>query len=87
MSQTQELERVSNSITYLVERFITERTLAGNKQFHMRELHDYIFQATQIAPASPDRILRQLRLKGKCNYKVLDRRASLYEVLPVSQAV
>lgn len=48
----------------------------------MRDLHDYIFQATQIAPASPDRILRELRRKGKCNYVVLDRRASLYELVP-----
>lgn len=81
-NQPEQLDRVSNSISYLVERFVTERLLHGPRTFHMRDLHDYIFQATQIAPASPDRILRELRRKGKCNYVVLDRRASLYELVP-----
>jgi len=74
------LERVQTNIGDHVAQFMRQRWHDGPQQFHIRELHDWIFQRTQIAPASPDRILRQLRLDGVCDYKVVDRQESLYEV-------
>jgi hypothetical protein len=38
------------------------------------------------APASADRILRDLRQKGVIDYKVLGRRASLYAVTRLPEA-
>ncbi len=37
-----------------------------------------------IAPASPDRILRLLRQRGKLVYVVVDRRKSLYRITEVA---
>jgi hypothetical protein len=76
--QSEELGRVRRRIGDAVRMFIHERLRTKQPQFRMRELHDYILEKTMIAPASPDRILRQLRLDGECDYTVVDRRASLY---------
>ena len=73
--QQEQLNLVKNNIGDLVLEFVQQRS---DRRFYMRELHDFIFVRTQTAPASPDRILRQLRREGKINYKVLDRRASCY---------
>lgn len=80
MNQQAELSRVQQRIGSLVREFVKERLATNRRQFYIRELHDYIFQKTQIAPASPDRILRQMRLNGECHYTVLSRRESLYEL-------
>ena len=73
MSQTEELSRVQANIGELVERFVLDRWQTGQPRFYIQDLHDYIAARTQIAPASPDRILRQLRLEGKFDYKVVNR--------------
>jgi len=86
MTQTAELEHVKTSIRTLVEDFVKERYASGNVQFYMRELHNYIFDRAHIAPASPDRILRQLRREGKFDYTVIDRRASKYQLTPLSES-
>lgn len=47
----------------------------------MEQLRDYICEhVPETAPDSPSRILRQLRLKELVDYKVLNRRDSLYQV-------
>ena len=78
MTQQQELNRVKNNIGDLVEAFVKDRWASGKTRFYIKELHAYIAARTEIAPASPDRILRQLRRDGKINYVVTDRRASCY---------
>ncbi len=55
-----------------------------NPFFHMEELHAYVEAQLQIAPASPDRVLRALRQSGDINYVVIDRRASYYQLLPIA---
>jgi protein-L-isoaspartate O-methyltransferase len=80
MSQQQELNRVKNNIADLVEAFVKARWEFGTTRFYIKELHAYIAARTEIAPASPDRILRQLRRDGKINYVVTDRRASCYQL-------
>lgn len=81
--QQENLDRVKANIGEHVSNFVKERWATGQRKFAMRELHDYIFRKTQIAPASPDRILRQLRLDGECDYRVVNRRKSLYEIIGV----
>lgn len=78
--QSIEITRVKSNIGDHVKSFVKERFESGNADFCIRELHDYIFKATQIAPASPDRILRQLRLEGQYDYVVTDHRNSLYRI-------
>ncbi len=81
MSEQQEqLSRVKARISPVVEEFITERWTDDHREFTIRQLHDYIYTRTHTAPASPDRILRQLRLEGKFDYEVIDRWASKYRI-------
>jgi len=84
MSQAAELSRVQANIGDLVERFVQDRWQTAQPRFYIQDLHDYIAARTQIAPASPDRILRQLRLEGKFDYKVVNRSDSCYEITSVN---
>lgn len=75
--QRENLERVSTRITPWVKRFCRE-----HKRFHADALHEYVIRMTGIAaPASADRILRNLRQAGQLSYHCVNRRESLYEVL------
>jgi len=60
----------------------------SNPVFNAQQLRDYVAGRTKStkAPSSPDRILRDLRKDGKINYRVTNRAASQYEVIPVQQA-
>jgi len=54
----------------------------AGKQFHIEDLRRYVLEfapSGAIAPDSPGRILREMRLEGKLNYVVLNRRQSLYQ--------
>jgi Fe2+ or Zn2+ uptake regulation protein len=76
------LERVSSRIGAAVLSFCQ-----AHKQFHAGELHQHVEQATGVsAPASADRILRDLRQRGVVEYRVVSRRESLYEVVNVRAA-
>lgn len=59
--------------------FCRERLRQGGR-FHMQELNEYVQQHHESAPASADRILRQLRSEGRVAYEVLSRSESLYVV-------
>ena len=72
--------RVAHNIGAVVLAFCSERLLAGRPAFHMQELTEYVQAREPSAPASADRILRDLRSKGLVAYEVKDRRASLYEL-------
>lgn len=74
--------RTEPTIGSLVETFVSKNT-----RFNAADLRKYIaFKLKgKPAPASSDRILRDLRAEGKINYRVVNRRESLYEVLPVAQ--
>jgi ribosomal protein S25 len=82
--QRQNIERVSTAISNLVVAFL--RSHIG-KEFHVESLRQYVFSNVQgyVAPASPDRILRDLRQKGVIDYRVVNRRQSLYMALPVNE--
>lgn len=71
------LERVSVRIAAAVKQFCRE-----HRRFHADDLRNYVTEATGInAPASADRVLRDLRQKGQLNYRLLSRSESLYEVV------
>lgn len=71
------LERVAAAI----EDVILDFCVPG-RRFHATELLAYVEGALghELAPDSPSRILRLLRRQKRVSYRVLDRRASLYEV-------
>jgi hypothetical protein len=47
--------------------------------FHVEELRRFVLgRVPEIAPDSPGRILRELRLRGVLDYIVVNRRQSLY---------
>jgi len=81
--QTANLNRVKTKIGTLVTQFITNKWLANTPYFTAAELRGYIQLHTNTAPASPDRILRQLRLEGKFDYQVVNRKASEYQILGI----
>lgn len=80
--QTANITRVSSEIGSHVTTFLNRHL---NKEFHVEELRQFVFSQVKgyVAPASPDRILRDLRAKGIVNYAVVNRRKSLYRALPV----
>lgn len=79
--QPAQLERVSVRIGKSVVAFCETRV---GQEFHADELRDYVLsQCAPIAPASPDRVLRDLRKKGELDYEVVNRRQSKYRVIRV----
>lgn len=85
MGQREELNRVYTVIASAILRFHDEWP---RDEFHVEDLRRYVLsEVAGIAPDSPGRILRELRLKGRLNYRVKNRRASLYEFLPLPPPV
>jgi len=78
--QTEQLDRVTSRIGRAILEFC-----GANPEFRAEELRHHVgLTCGSSAPASADRILRDLRRRKLVNYEVVDRRASLYRVLPVA---
>lgn len=77
-----ELERVKSKIGNEVLSFLRWR-MHSNRVFRMVQLTEYVKQFTSLAPDSPGRVMRDLRQRGLCKYKLRNRRASEYEVIEV----
>jgi hypothetical protein len=72
----QERARVYTKIAPLILQFAA---IMGERTFHVETLRRFVrHYYPDIAPDSPGRILRQLRLEGRLDYVVLHRRMSLY---------
>jgi hypothetical protein len=77
--QQENLERVYSRIARAIIAFLRK-----NKFFHADDLRKYVVAETGIAaPASADRVLRDLRQRKIINYRVINRSQSLYETLYV----
>ncbi|HEU0180326.1 MAG TPA: hypothetical protein VFV58_39320 [Blastocatellia bacterium] len=77
--QQENIERVSERIGGAVKAFMRERC---GQQFFADDLRRYVrVNVGEVAPGSPDRILRMLRRAGELDYKVVSRSESLYEAL------
>ena len=84
--QEMNLSRVRAQLGDAIERFCRERLASGRAKFRAEELRAHVASLGPSAPASADRVLRALRQDGRVAYQVIDRRASLYEVLDPEQA-
>ena len=73
----EELNRVRSAIKGSILEFLP----GAGEEFHVEALRKYVADRHQVAPASPDRVLRSLRQDGVIDYEVVSRRQSLYRVL------
>lgn len=82
--QQAQIGRVSSQIASHVTKFLHSHI---DKEFHVESLRRYVFDHVDgyVAPASPDRILRDLRQRGVVNYEVISRHKSLYKALAVEE--
>lgn len=71
--QTKQLERVTSNIGQAVLAFF--RGMQTGQEFRAAELYDSV---QGCAPASADRVMRDLRRKGFIAYELVDRSQSLY---------
>lgn len=79
--QSENLERVTARIGGSVVNFCRGRV---GRRFFAEDLHQAVLRDTGlVAPASADRILRNLRQRGVIGYKVVSRHESLYEIICV----
>jgi hypothetical protein len=76
----QQLDRVEGAIGETVLRFLRE-AVPPSREFSMTELLAFVRRETGVAPDSPSRVLRSLRQRGKCQYRVTDRAKSAYFLL------
>jgi hypothetical protein len=77
--QAAHLSRVKSRIVHAILTF-----LRAHKRFRADDLRKYVAETTGIAaPASADRVLRDLRQRKIIDYRVISRRESLYETLYV----
>lgn len=82
-TQDDHLERVVDKIAPAILTFYAHKLALGELQFHMEELQRYVAVRYPSAPDSPSRVMRDLRQRKQLDYKVLNRRASLYEIRPL----
>lgn len=76
------LERVALRIAPAVMEFCRQRCRRESKLFHADELRKYVTAMTGInAPASADRVLRDLNQRRLLHYILVSRHESLYEIV------
>jgi hypothetical protein len=84
MSDKEERRRVYSRIGPLIMAYARDHV---GRAFHAEDLRQYVLElAPEIAPDSPGRILRELRLNGQLDYVVINRRQSLYLLKSVRPA-
>ncbi len=79
--QSQQLTRVSDRIADAILAFASKQT----STFRADDLRAFVTTTVgTVAPGSADRVLRDLRQRGQIDYRVVNRRASLYELVQTS---
>lgn len=79
-----QLERVALNLNQIIIQFWEKKLAAQEPRFTSHELRQVVNHYHYgTAPASADRVLRQLRKQGKVNYAVINRGKSLYLALPL----
>ena len=74
--QQTQLRRVTGNIADLILAFF-EGYQVG-EMFHAEDLFKFVAARCDVAPASVDRVMRDMRRRGWVNYEVVNRSASLY---------
>jgi hypothetical protein len=80
--QTRELARVTGRIAESVLLFLRRRQ---GQTFRAADLAAFVMADCGGAPASADRVMRQLRAQGYIDVQVVDRAGSLYRVAAAGQ--
>lgn len=87
-TQDDNLERVATKIAPLVMEFCRQIWADAKRslpQFHAVELTAFVRRRMDgLAPDSAGRILRELRKRGRVDYKIVSRRDSLYQLMAVA---
>ena len=79
-AQRDNLDRVSQRIATAILRFAQYHLL-----FNEEELGRFVeANCGKLAPGSADRVLRDLRQRGELDYRVVDREASLYQIIHIA---
>lgn len=79
LEQRRQLGRAKSRISTAIIEFFGARE--RGTQFCGDELREFVAkQIGPIAPGSPDRVMRDLRADKLINYRLINRRKSLYEV-------
>lgn len=82
-THAQSLHRVRKKIGWIIYEFCAKRKADGCPEFHAEELLAAVRSVlSDVAPDSPSRILRDLRRQGLVNYVLVNRRQSLYRLMP-----
>lgn len=81
--QEQQLARVIGALGRAILSFARSRKATGQVEFHADELREWVAARCTAAPASADRVLRDLRRAGIVSYTIVNRRASLYRIFNV----
>ncbi len=76
-----ELKRVKSKTSDWILEFFNAHQI--NEEFHAEDLHNFVKAKANIAPASADRIMRDMKQNGEINYEVVSRSQSLYKKLAV----
>lgn len=75
------LTEVTSKIKQAILFFASRRAV-----FRADELRRYVAtRCDAVAPASADRVLRDLRQRKQLNYVVVNRKKSLYRILPIKE--
>lgn len=74
-----ELKRVKSKTSDWIKQFFDAHQLG--EQFHAEDLHNFVKAKANVAPASADRIMRDMKRSGEINYEVVNRSQSLYRKL------
>ena len=82
-THVQNLTRVRHSIAAVIVAFLRGVGVGG--RFHAEELRDHVRRECPTAPASADRVLRDLRQRGRIDYTLVSRSGSLYEVRAIGR--
>jgi hypothetical protein len=83
LDQREHLRRVRSRIGRSVLAFV--RGVGVDGEFRAVDLRAHVERECETAPASADRILRDLRGSGHIDYEIVNRRQSLYRVLAVRE--
>ena len=82
LQKMDELNRVKINIGDAVAIFVKRRL---NEEFTAKELYAFVSERVDnLAPDSPNRVMRDLRKRGVINYEVISRRESRYRSIPAA---
>ena len=81
--QAKQLQRVKGSIGDVIVEFFKSRQ--PGELFYAADLQEFVAARASIAPASADRVMRDLRQANVINYSLVSRSRSAYRVEAVKE--